>query len=137
MKKGPVWVPFVRVGLVAATRRRRRWRATVRIATRRRATGGGRRRRAASAVALVVDAPRGRGARARLTLGRRVVVRGAAIARGVLAAVGVLARVRVRTDGLFTLLHDGEVVRTAVRRHVRVRLLHRLAAVARQLDDTT
>ena len=49
----------------------------------------------------------------------------------------VLAREGVGADGLLALLRDRVVVRAAVRGHLVVGLLHRLAAIALQLDDAT
>src|SRR5687768_7008316 len=93
------------------------------------------RSRATCVVALVVDAPRGRGTGALLTLSRRAFLVRAAVRRA--TGVRVLAAVRIRADGLFALLHDRVVVRAAVRCHLAVRLLHRLTAIALQLDHAT
>src|SRR4051794_40543136 len=94
-------------GSVARARRR-----TTRRATRRRTCRSGSRHRSRTccAVALVVDAPRGRRARALLTRRGGATGGGAAVTRRVLATVGVLARVRIGADGLFALLHDRVVV---------------------------
>ena len=56
-------------------------------------------------------------------------------ARGLLAVGRIFARDRIGADRLFTLLHDGEVAGPAVRAHLLVRLLHRLSAIAVELDD--